>query len=263
MGTYWSRPPFEGKMGAGNRQNIQIILSKERFTMPKLSVNRYLDAAILKPELPETDVVKALEQCVAYEIKSVCVRPGDIELALQVCRGTATEVGCVLNFPHGAGLSTVKAFEAKQYLNLGVAEIDMVVNYSFIKSGRWDRVEDDITAVTRLTQPAGVVLKVILETAMLSLDEISRATTVAAQAGADFVKTSTGFNGEGATVEAVQTMLEAAGDRIKVKASGGIRNLEQAKLFLEMGCQRLGVNYTSVSAICDPLLADEVQTSGY
>ena len=231
--------------------------------MPEFSVNRYLDAAVLKPELPEADVVKGIEQCVAYEVKSVCVRPCDIKLAWQMCRGTTTEVGCVLNFPHGVGLSAIKAFEAEQYLALGVAEIDMVVNYSFIKSGQWPRVEDDIAAVTRLTQPAGVVLKVILETAMLSLDEIGRTTTIAAQAGADFVKTSTGFNGEGATVDAVQTMLAAAGDKIKVKASGGIRDLERAKLFVELGCQRLGVNYTSVPPICDPALAGESQTSDY
>ena len=129
--------------------------------------------------------------------------------------------------------------------------------------GRWHVVEDDITAVTRITQPAGVVLKVILETAMLSLDEISRATIIAAQAGADFVKTSTGFNGEGATVEAVQTMLAAAGDKIRVKASGGIRDLERANLFIELGCQRLGVNYTSVPAICDPVSVSGPQASGY
>jgi len=231
--------------------------------MTEVSVNRYLDAAILKPELPETDVVKGLEQCVAYDVRSVCVRPCDIELALRVCRGTTTEVGSVLNFPHGVGLSAVKAFEAEQYLNLGVAEIDMVVNYSFIKAGQWSRVEDDIAAVTQLTRPTSVVLKVILETAMLSLDEISRATAIAAQAGADFVKTSTGFNGEGATVEGVQTMLAAAGDKIKVKASGGVRDLERAKLFLELGCQRLGVNYTSVPAICDPAPADAQQISEY
>ena len=101
-------------MAAGNSRDIQIILLAERYTMPEFSVNRYLDAALLKPELPETDVVKGIEQCVAYEVKSVCVRPCDIELALQMCRGTTTEVDCVLNFPHGVGLSAVKAFEAEQ-----------------------------------------------------------------------------------------------------------------------------------------------------
>jgi deoxyribose-phosphate aldolase len=191
------------------------------------------------------------------------VRPCDIELALQMCRGTSTEVGCVLNFPHGVGPSSVKAFEAEQYVRLDVAEIDMVVNYSYIKSGKWDLVEEDIAAVSRITQPAGVVLKVILETAMLSPDEISRATTVAAGVGADFVKTSTGFNGEGATVEAIECMVQAAGDRIKVKASGGIRDYARAKLFVEMGCQRLGVNYASLAAICDPTSADELQAAGY
>jgi deoxyribose-phosphate aldolase len=231
--------------------------------MTDFSVNRYLDAAILKPELPETDVINGLEQCVAYEVKSVCVRPCDIELALQMCRGTTTEVGCVLNFPHGVGLSVVKAFEAEQYLDLGVAEIDMVVNYSFIKSGRWTLVQEDIAAVSRITQPAGVVLKVILETAMLSPDEISRATRVAAGVGADCVKTSTGFNGEGATIEVVECMMQAAGGQIKVKASGGIRDYVRAKLFVDAGCQRLGANYTSLPAICDPTSAGDPQTTGY
>jgi deoxyribose-phosphate aldolase len=250
-------------MRAGNSRNIQITLLLERFTMSEFSVNRYLDAAILKPELPEAEVRNGLALCLEYKVKSVCVRPCDIELALQQCRGTSTDVGCVLNFPHGVGPSVVKAFEAEQYTNLGVAEIDMVVNYSYIKSGRWTLVEEDIAAVSRITQPAGVVLKVILETAMLSPDEISRATTVAAGVGADFVKTSTGFNGAGATVEAIECMVQAAGDQIKVKASGGIRDYARARLFVDMGCQRLGVNYASIPPICDPTSAGDPQTTGY
>lgn len=228
-----------------------------------VNVNRYLDAAILKPELPEATVREALALSLKYQVKSVCVRPCDIELAISACRGSQTEVGCVLGFPHGVGLRAVKAFEAEQYLRLGVQEIDMVVNYSYIKSARWDLVEADITAVSAVTQPAGVLLKVIFETAMLTLAEISQTTVIAAKAGADFVKTSTGFYGEGATVEAVQTMLQAAAGKIKVKASGGIRNAEQALRFLELGCQRLGVNYASVPALCDPAQAGDAPTTGY
>jgi len=231
--------------------------------MEKILVNRYLDAAILKPELPEAEVLNALALSVKYAVKSVCVRPCDIELALRACKSTQTEVGCVLNFPHGVGPKAVKAYEAGQYIQSGVHEIDMVVNYSYIKSGKWDWVEEDIAAVCSVTKPAGVLLKVILETAMLLPVEIKQATQVAARVGADFVKTSTGFNGEGATVEAVVAMLEAAAGRIKVKPSGGIRDYERAKMFIEMGCQRLGVNYTSVAAICDQAPSSSNPIMGY
>jgi deoxyribose-phosphate aldolase len=231
--------------------------------MEKLLINRYLDAAILKPETLQTEALNALTLCIQYNVKSICVRPCDIELALQACKGTQTEVGCVLNFPHGVGSKTVKTYEAGEYIRAGVQEIDMVVNYGYIKSGKWDWVEEDIAAVCQLIKPAGVLLKVILETSMLLPDEIRQVTQVAARVGADFVKTSTGFNGEGATVEAVATMLEAAAGRIQVKASGGIRNYEQANLFVEMGCQRLGVNYTSVAAICDHATSGGEQVTGY
>ena len=231
--------------------------------MENLVINRYLDAAILKPELTEPEVQTALAQCLDYQVKSVCVRPCDIELAVSTCQGASTEVGCVLSFPHGVGLTKVKAYEAEQYLALGVNEIDMVANYGAIRAGQWTRVEQDIAAVSRLTQPAGVMLKVILETALLTPDEISQATVAAAQAGADFVKTSTGFTGGGATIEAVQCMLRAAAGRIKVKASGGIRDYRQAKLFVDMGCQRLGVNYASLRPICDPDATGGDSTMGY
>jgi deoxyribose-phosphate aldolase len=231
--------------------------------MENLKINRYLDAAVLKPEFTESDALEALKLSLRYDVKSVCVRPCDIELALQVCRGSETRVGCVLNFPHGLAPSAVKAYEAEQYIQSGVAEIDMVVNYSRIKSAKWQVVEDDIAAVHQITKPAGVLLKVILETAMLSLDEIAQATRIVAGVGADYVKTSTGFYGEGATVEAVECMLQAAEDKIKVKASGGIRDYERAKMFVELGCGRLGVNYASVPAICDQSTASSGQASGY
>ncbi|NLO38461.1 MAG: deoxyribose-phosphate aldolase, partial [Ruminiclostridium sp.] len=132
----------------------------------------------------------------------------------------------------------------------GAHEIDMVANYGYIRSKLWDEVEKDIRAVSEVTRNAGILLKVILETSQLTVDEITQATECAIRAEADFVKTSTGFYGAGATPEAVEAMVKAARGRIQVKASGGIRNAEQAKLFLDLGASRLGNGYSSTPVIC-------------
>ena len=127
----------------------------------------------------------------------------------------------------------------------------MVVNYGFVRSAMWDAVVADIRAVTEVAKPAGVPVKVIFETAYLTLAEIKQTVQCAIQANADFVKTSTGFAGEGAVEEKVQAMLDAAGDKIKVKASGGIRDQARAAMFIEMGVMRIGNGSTSTKAICE------------
>lgn len=213
-------------------------------------INRYLDAAILKPEFTEAEVIEAIKACVAMETFSVCVRPCDIELAKSLCSGTETAVCVVLGFPHGAQLPASKADEAARYLALGVDEIDMVANYGWIRSGKWAEVEADIANVARLTREAEVPLKVIFETAHLQLEQIEKMTEICICAGADFVKTSTGFNGEGARIEDVHCMLETAAGQIQVKPSGGIRNREEAERFVAMGAHRLGVGWASCEAIC-------------
>ena len=215
------------------------------------SINRYLDAAILKPEFTEAEVIEALECCVRLETYSACVRPCDIDLAQSYCKGTQTAVCVVLGFPHGVQLPASKVDEADRYLDLKVDEIDMVANYGWIRSGKWAAVEADIAGVAQLTRSADVPLKVIFETAHLDLEQIKRMTEVCIRAGADFVKTSTGFNGEGARLEDVQCMLDTAAGRIRVKPSGGIRNREEAERFVKMGAHRLGVGWTSCQAICE------------
>jgi len=219
--------------------------------MKEYEYNRYLDHAVLKPEMTREETRKAIQLGIDYKVKTVCVKPCDIDLAVSMCKGTETEVSCVLAFPHGNTLSEIKALEAKHYIEKGVHEIDMVVNYGYIRSGLWEQVYNDIKAVSDVTIPKGVILKVILETSQLTYDEIIKSTECAVKAGADFVKTSTGFYGGGATVEAVKAMREASRGRIKVKASGGIRNREQAKMFLDLGVQRLGNGFSSTPAICD------------
>lgn len=218
--------------------------------MKAYEYHRYLDHAVLKPEMTQEESREAIQLGIDYKVKTVCVRPCDIEPAVAMCRGTETGVSCVLSFPHGTSPSEIKAAEAQLYVQKGVHEIDMVANYGYIRSKLWDEVEKDIRAVSEVTRKAAIPLKVILETSQLTIEEITEATERAVRAGADFVKTSTGFNGSGATPEAVEAMVKAARGRIQVKASGGIRNAEQARMFIELGASRLGNGYSSTPVIC-------------
>jgi deoxyribose-phosphate aldolase len=215
----------------------------------KTNIARYIDHAVLKPELSQEEARKAIQDGIDYSVRTVCVRPCDIDLAVNLCKGTQTEVSCVLAFPHGCTTSEVKAFEAAQYIQKGVAEIDMVVNYGYIRSKLWDLVSEDIRAVSNETKKAGVLLKVIFETCTLTVEEIKKTTELCIEAGADYVKTSTGFHSSGASIEAVEAMLQAADGRIKVKASGGIRDIETACKYVEMGCERLGVGYSTTPVL--------------
>lgn len=219
--------------------------------MNQLEICRYLDHAVLRPDLSREEAIEAIKMGIEYRVKTVCVRPCDIALAVDLCQGTETEVSCVLAFPHGHAITEIKALEAKAYCDLGVNEIDMVANYGFIKSGMWDNVLDDIKAVVEVAHQSDIAVKVIVESSMLTLDEVAKATEICIEAGADFIKTSTGFNGGGATEEVIKVMLEHADGKIKVKPSGGIRNKETAEKYIAMGCHRLGNNYSSTPAICD------------
>lgn len=227
------------------------------------NISRYLDHAVLKPDMTIQEVKDAIQLGIDYKVGTVCVRPCDIDLAVKMCNGTESDVSCVLNFPHGVGTTEVKVYEAKQYIEKGVKEIDMVANYSAIKSHDWEYVKKDIQAVSNETRATGVLLKVIFETGMLTLDEVAKATEIAIEAGADFVKTSTGFNGGGATEEAIKVMLDTAKGRIKVKPSGGIRDYNRAKMFVDMGVHRLGVGYTSTPKICNGVSVENDDVNQY
>ena len=145
-------------------------------------MHTYLDAAVLKPEFSPAEAREAIELCVRYRARTACVRPCDIPMAREICRGTVTDVSCVLAFPHGVALPEIKTQEAKRYVELGVAEIDMVVNYGLIRGGQWGLLREDIEAVTAVAGPAGVAVKTIFETCCLSVAEIRRATEVAIEA---------------------------------------------------------------------------------
>jgi deoxyribose-phosphate aldolase len=218
---------------------------------------RYLDAAVLVPETSREDAQDAIKACIGIHAYSVCVRPCDIEPAQQLCKGSRTKVCTVLGFPHGQQLTASKADEAGRYAGLGIDEIDMVANYGWVRSGLWDDVKNDIAAVAAVTRPAGIPLKVIFETSCLDPEAIRRLVEVCIEAGADFVKTSTGFNGGGAKEDDVKRMLETAAGRIRVKPSGGIRDAARAQMFIDMGAHRLGVNWSSSVAICTGGKADD------
>lgn len=216
-----------------------------------MQINRYLDHAVLKPAMTEQEVRAAIQVGIDYKVLTVCVRPCDVPLALEMCAGTETRVICVLDFPHGDAPAQAKEMLAKQYADMGVWEIDMVLNYGYLRSGLYAQVQEGIAGVVRQAHAKQAGVKVIFESGELDIPQIRKGVELCIAAGADFVKTSTGFAGSGATTEAVQAMLEAAGGRIKVKPSGGIRNFEKAKEYVQMGAARLGVGYTSTPAICD------------
>ncbi|MDD3347445.1 deoxyribose-phosphate aldolase [Oscillibacter sp.] len=215
-----------------------------------MKISRYFDHAVLKPNMTEQEVRDAIQLGIDYDVYSVCVRPCDIDLAVSMCKGTNTRVSCVLDFPHGDSTAEGKAALAEQYAAKGVAEIDMVMNFGYARSGKWDEVEAGIAGVVRAAKAHGVGVKVIFESCCLTVEEIKKATELCIHAGADFVKTSTGFAASGASVEAVAAMLEAAQGRIKVKPSGGIRDYETAKKYVDMGVHRLGVGFGSTPGIC-------------
>ena len=211
-----------------------------------MKIARYIDHAVLNPAMTPEEVRAAIQLGIDNDVYSVCVQPRDIETALAMCKGTNTLVSCVLDFPHGCGGAAAKRAAARLYAEMGVQEIDMVMNYGAAKGGDWAAVREEIFGVVEEAHARGVLVKVIFETCELSEDCIRQGVDVCVDVGADFVKTSTGFAARGATPEAVMTMVSQAAGRVRVKASGGIRTLEDARAYVEMGAERLGVGFSTV-----------------
>lgn len=216
-----------------------------------MNISRYLDHAVLKPNMTIDQRRAEIQLGIDYKVKTVCVQPCDIEMAKEMCEGTDTDVICVLDFPQGQATPEAKEMLAELYAKQGVKEIDMVLNYGYLRSGAVDKIEAEVSRVAVKAHSFGIPLKVIFETSELTNEQIEAGVAACIAAKADFVKTSTGFSSCGATMESVTTMLNAAGDRIKVKPSGGIRNYETAKKYVDMGAARLGVGASSVPAICN------------
>ena len=204
-----------------------------------------LDHTLLKPEASRPQVIQLCHEAAEHRFACAMVNPAWVSLAAETLAGTGVPVGVVIGFPLGATLSSSKRDETVRVLKHGAHDVDMVLNIGLLKSGTkddYDHIKQDIRGVVELAHGSGAIVKVILETCLLTFEEKLRASELALAAGADFIKTSTGFSTGGATVDDIALMREVAGSRAGVKASGGIRSLADATAMLEAGASRIGAS---------------------
>jgi deoxyribose-phosphate aldolase len=205
-------------------------------------IARLIDHTLLKPDATREEIRKICVEALKFGFASVCVNPWNVSQVAELLRGSEVRVCTVVGFPLGATLPQVKQFEAEEAIKLGAQEIDMVINIGALKSGLAEAVEADIRGVAEASHRGGAICKVILETSLLTTEEKVRGSLAAKNAGADFVKTSTGFSTGGATAEDVRLMRAVVGDGLGVKASGGVRSLEDVQKMVEAGATRIGAS---------------------
>lgn len=218
--------------------------------MKKEDMARMIDHTILKPEADEESVIKLCEEALEYNFASVCVNPTNIPLAAKILKNSEVKVCTVIGFPLGATTTKVKAFETVEAIADGAEEVDMVINIGKLKSKNFDFVKKDVEAVVKSAKGKALV-KVIIETCLLTDEEKVIACKLAKEAGADFVKTSTGFSTGGAKAHDIKLMKETVGDEMGVKASGGVRTYEDAVTMIESGASRIGASASI--AICNSI----------
>lgn len=204
-------------------------------------LEQYIDHTALKPDTKDSDIQQLCLEAKEYKFKSVCVNPTWVSYASDLLSDTDVEVCTVIGFPLGANTPEVKAFETEKAIKQGATEIDMVINIGRLKSEDYSEVSRDIKAVVNAAKDKALV-KVIIETCLLTKNEKIRACEIAKQAGADYVKTSTGFSTGGATVEDIKLMRSTVGPELGVKASGGVRTSDDAKAMIEAGATRIGTS---------------------
>lgn len=209
-----------------------------------MNIAQTIDHTLLKATATEQEIKALCEEAIKYQFKTVCIPPCYVAVASHLLRETGVGVTTVVGFPLGNETPATKAFQTKEAVLNGATDIDTVINIGALKDGKYDFVQFDIEEVVKAAKEADAktIVKVIIETCYLTEEEIKKATELVKKAGADFVKTSTGFGTEGATVENVKIMKAIAGDDMQVKAAGGIRNAETAKAMIEAGATRLGVS---------------------
>lgn len=205
-------------------------------------IARLIDHTLLKPEATREQILKLCQEAVKFGFATVCVNPWNVALAAELVRGSPVKVCTVVGFPLGATLPQVKIYESEEAIKLGAEEVDMVINIGALKSDLDDAVEADIRGVVEACHRSGAICKVILETALLTDKEKVRGSLAAKNAGADFVKTSTGFGPGGATAEDVRLMRAAVGGELGVKAAGGVRSFEDLQKMVAAGATRIGAS---------------------
>lgn len=213
-------------------------------TLSYRDVAKMIDHSLLRPELTTPEVTAGCELAARYDTASVCVKPCDVELAATVLRGSNVLVGTVIGFPHGSSLTATKVYEARLALEQGARELDMVLNIGRLRSGDSEYVLQDIRAVVEVAHQGGAIVKVILENAYLSDEQKVLGSRLTEQAGAEFVKTSTGFAPSGATLEDLKLMRQTVSPQVQVKAAGGIRTLDALLEVMRIGVTRIGATAT-------------------
>jgi deoxyribose-phosphate aldolase len=223
------------------------MMNSKTITYEQLA--KVIDHSLLRPELTEEDVVAGCALAARYHTATVCVKPCHVRLAKQALEDSDVIVSAVVGFPHGSSLTTIKVAEAQQAILDGALELDMVMNFGQLRSGKVDYVREDIRAVCELAHAQGVRVKVILENAYLSDEQKVLACKLSEEAGADWVKTSTGFAPSGATLEDLRLMRRSVSSKVQVKAAGGVRTLQALLDVIDTGATRCGA--TATAAILD------------
>lgn len=240
--------------------------SKKAAEMSERELASYIDQSVLKPEFTVEDIKKYSQEGIDFGCKTICVNPASLDIVAPMVRGTKTGICVVCDFPFGLSTTASKALQAEEYCkNYEIEDLDIVANYGRLRSGDLDYVTADIKAVVDVCHSYGTNVKVIVETDSLTIDQVKAGTCCAVAAGADFIKSSTGFytGGEqrGATNEVVAAMIEAGEGRIKVKGSGAIRTREHFLELIDMGIDRMGVGYRSTPVVLG-MSADEARKLG-
>ena len=223
------------------------VLSSQTITYAQLA--KVIDHSLLRPELTEQEVVEGCQLAARYNTATVCVKPCHVRLAAEVLKGSDVKVSAVIGFPHGSNLTVIKVAEAKAAIDDGAVELDIVLNIGALRSGQPDYVRSDIQAVCQAAHARGVKVKVIFENAYLNEAQKILACNLSEQAGADWVKTSTGFAPSGATLDDLRLMRANVSDKVQVKAAGGVRTLDALLAVIDAGCTRCGA--TATAAILD------------
>ena len=219
------------------------VLNSKTITYQQLA--KVIDHSLLKPEMTEQEVVDGCQLAAKYHTATVCVKPCHVKIAAETLKGSDVKVSSVVGFPHGSNLTAVKVAEANADMDNGAVELDMVLNIGQLRSGKADFVGADIKAVCDVAHARGVKVKVILENAYLSDDQKIQACQLAEVAGADWVKTSTGFAPSGATIDDLHLMRANVSDKVQVKAAGGIRTLDALLAVIDAGVTRYGATATA------------------
>ncbi|MDQ1541317.1 MAG: deoxyribose-phosphate aldolase [Actinomycetota bacterium] len=215
-----------------------------RGQLTEAQVAAMIDHSLLRPELTLDDVTAGCEIAATHDVASVCCKPSDVVHAGRLLAGTRVLVGTVVGFPHGSSTTATKVFEARRALDEGARELDMVINIGRLRGGQREEVADDIRAIVDVAATTGALVKVIFENAYLTDDEVVLACRLTEEAGADFVKTSTGFASTGATMEHLRLMRRSVGPKMQVKAAGGVRTLDTLLEMVAIGVSRFGATAT-------------------